>query len=350
MKRPLGRRRLSFGLALAMLLTACTPGPSATPAASVADSGPPATGPAPTSSAGAGPSPEGSAAARSGRIVFTQFEVSTGQFAVFTIKADGSDLQPVLVGGQPLLARGSLRSAAVSRWSPDGKWIAVTTSTPNGAFEVIVQADGTNERELIRPDPTLQLRCLAWSRDGSHLVCQGSDSTKAGRIGLYTVRSSDGGGLQRLTSFSGGAAETPGDYSPDGSQIAFVRQTYAPSSLGQLWACNADGSNVHKLTDTLTGYDVSWSPDGQAIAGDANGKLLIFDLRNPGVGPTAITIPSGSATQPRWSPDGTRLVFQFVANGATSPDIYTVKADGTDPRRLTSNPSSDVSPDWGTAP
>jgi hypothetical protein len=39
---------------------------------------------------------------------------------------------------------------------------------------------------------------------------------------MYTIRSSDGGGLLRITTNPGGE-DDPVDYSPDGTQIAFIR-------------------------------------------------------------------------------------------------------------------------------
>lgn len=45
-----------------------------------------------------------------------------------------------------------------------------------------------------------------------------------------------------------------------------------------------------------------------------------------------------------WSPDGTRLLFENDTNG--SLDLYTVRADGTDHRRLTTHPYNDVVPRW----
>jgi Tol biopolymer transport system component len=318
--------------------------PPASVSASVA--GTPFSTPVASSPGSTGTTPQPSLNSGPGRIVFTQFQSSTGRFHVAAMNPDGSGLTILPAGGAPLLVRGSLRASAVARWSPDGRRIAITTSSPFGAFETIVNADGTGARDLIRPDPTLELRCLAWSPDAQRLACQGSDSTKPTRQGMYTVRATDGGGLLRLTT-SSGAGDVPGDYSPDGTQIAFVRQTYSIVSLGQLWVCNADGSDARKLTDTLVGYDVSWSPDGHSIAGDANGALLIFDLDHLSVGPREIVVPKGSAAQPRWSPDGTRLVFQFVNARSSAPDIYVVNADGTNPEQLTTSSTSDDSPDWG---
>jgi Tol biopolymer transport system component len=301
----------------------------------------------PASSGEVGTSPEATSAAGPGRIAFTQ-ESTGSQFNVYTMNPDGSGLTLLRSGGNPLVVSGGDRFAAVVRWSPDGGRLAVTTSSAAGAFETIVNADGSGRRDLQLPDPTLNLRCLAWSRDGLRLACQGSAPAKPERDGLYTVRTSDGGGLQHLTSDAGG--DVPGDYSPDGAQIVYVSHPYSPVSLGQLWVCDADGGNARKITDTLVGYDVSWSPDGRWIAGDANGALLIFDLTNLAVPPRQLVLPNGAAAAPRWSPDGSQLTYQFIAANATTPDVYVVNLDGSSPRRLTTSPDPDDSPDWGRDP
>jgi Tol biopolymer transport system component len=46
--------------------------------------------------------------------------------------------------------------------------------------------------------------------------------TDPSRNGIYTIRSSDGGGLTRITSHPGGD-DNPGDDSPDGKRMVFVR-------------------------------------------------------------------------------------------------------------------------------
>jgi TolB protein len=61
-------------------------------------------------------------------------------------------------------------------------------------------------------------------------------------------------------------------------------------------------------------------------------------------------LPSGftrgiEARVPRsWSPDGTRILFQSDREG--NSEIYTIKADGSDLRRLTDNPANDENPTW----
>ncbi len=47
---------------------------------------------------------------------------------------------------------------------------------------------------------------------------------------------------------------------------------------------------------------------------------------------------------PRFSPDGSQIVFSMAAGGNT--DIYVVNANGGTPRRLTATPGADTSPSF----
>jgi Tol biopolymer transport system component len=274
-----------------------------------------------------------------GRIVFAQFQGLADHNNVYSMNPDGSDLRLLLSGKH-----------AIPRWSPDGTKVAVTTSSFHSTeFETIVNADGSGAHDLTRVDSSLALSCTAWSPGGDLLACEGWNPERAGREGIYTVNAADGSNLTRITTPSGGIHDVPGDFSPDGTQIVFVRATYTPVLLGQLWMANVDGTNARKITDTLTGYRVSWSPDGRWIAGSANGALLVFDLNDLTLEPRKIVIPKGSAFDPRWSRDGTKLVFSFVRNGVSASDIWSVNADGSHAIRLTTDPRTDQFADWGPA-
>jgi Tol biopolymer transport system component len=331
-----GRRRArTTTLLVVAILAGCTP-PTASPAVSPSASPAPSVGITPVASTATPAPPTPSPIAGPGRIVFTEYQGSGDAFTVYTMNPDGSDRKTVIAGRN-----------AIPRWSPDGRHIAVTTSQLDPAhFETVMNADGSDIRDLLRPDPTLSLLCTAWSPDNALLACEGWDTTKPGREGIYTVRSADGGGLTRITTSTGGIHDIPGDFTPDGSQIVFVRASYPPGSVGQLWMARVDGTDTHKLVDTLIGYRVSLTRDGTRIAGSLNGQLLIFDLRDISAQPRQIAIPKGTAVNPRWSPDGTRLVFAFARSDGTR-QIYVVNADGTNPKRLTSDVRRDEYPDWG---
>jgi Tol biopolymer transport system component len=61
--------------------------------------------------------------------------------------------------------------------------------------------------------------------------------------------------------------------------------------------------------------------------------------------PVLLAVPLGPGPNdmfPRWSPDGTRIVFTSDRDG--DPEIYVMQADGSGPRRLTYSPGRDAHP------
>ena len=51
-----------------------------------------------------------------------------------------------------------------------------------------------------------------------------------------------------------------------------------------------------------------------------------------------------NAGTPRWSPDGTKIAFDWNADG--NWNIYVIRSSGGKPVRLTSDPASEVIPSW----
>src|SRR5258705_2805206 len=148
-----GNRVVSV-LVAGLLVAGCRPnaiGPSLLPSESQTDEPSTSPSPAPSTAGSAEPTP----AIGPGRIVFAQFEGQVDFFGTYTINPDGSGLKLVLDGKH-----------VGPRWSPDGRRIAVATSSASSpAFVTIVNADGTGVRDVARPDPTLELRCTLWTPD-----------------------------------------------------------------------------------------------------------------------------------------------------------------------------------------
>ncbi len=96
-------------------------------------------------------------------------------------------------------------------------------------------------------------------------------------------------------------------------------------------------------TDEGTWISLDLSPDGQTIVFELLGDLYSL----PAVGGTATRITEGQGydMQPRYSPDGSRLVFVSDRDG--SENIWIANADGSDPRQLTDGERENyVSPVW----
>ena len=138
------------------------------------------------------------------------------------------------------------------------------------------------------------------------------------------------------------------EWSPDGTQIAFMTTRHTPGPAGDIYIMNADGTNQRRLTpDSREMFGLSWSPDGMRIAvaqlvpGSTNQDILV--LNTDGSGETNITNYPGRDSSPSWSPDGTQIAFESDRLGAT--EIYLMGPNGESPHRLT-NGGSAVKPDW----
>jgi len=94
---------------------------------------------------------------------------------------------------------------------------------PENRIGTAITPDGTVTRVLDIPDDDLNLPCTVWSPDDTRLACQGWDEPDPSRTGIYTVRSSDGGDLVRLTKPPSDTTDVPGDYSPNGKKVLFKR-------------------------------------------------------------------------------------------------------------------------------
>lgn len=124
-----------------------------------------------------------------------------------------------------------------------------------------------------------------------------------------------------------------GEWSPDGTQIAFTNATANPNygSHRYIWLVNSDGSGSHQLS-SIPGSFPSWSPDGSKIAfhGEVNNGIWLI---NPdGSGETQFDIGGG---YPVWSPDGSKIAYIDLCDWY----LWIMDSDGTNHFRISSEKS-----------
>ena len=93
-------------------------------------------------------------------------------------------------------------------------------------------------------------------------------------------------------------------------------------------------------------WSPSLSPDGTQIV-FVNAVRRVGIIGIDGTGLRYLDVP-GVDERPVWSPDGTQIALQVTRGPAGNTDIYVVRADGTDLRRLTTSPADDVWPAWSS--
>ena len=117
-----------------------------------------------------------------------------------------------------------------------------------------------------------------------------------------------------------------------------------------VFVMDADGSNQTQLTTSLA-YDdqPKWSPDGTKIVfmSGRDGNFEIYSMNANGTGQTRLTTNAVSDGFPSWSPDGTRIAF--VSGNLNDPgtfEIFVMNANGTNRTQLTSDSLVDAVPSW----
>ncbi|MET0564489.1 MAG: hypothetical protein ABW114_13730 [Gaiellaceae bacterium] len=277
-----------------------------------------------------------------GKIVTGSDNLVTNEEQVYTVDPDGTDEQLVA------------NNSEAGQWSPDGTLISLF-------FQLLNPDDGSIiDLNLPAQYPDLFLPCGVWTPDGTRLACEGFGQTDPNLNGVYTIRSSDGGDLQRVTSAPFGD-DCPADYSPNGKRLLI--------SNGAIAVIHSDGSGRQQITPPGMFSDFcsgSWSPQGNEIVfsakvPDFNYHSSIWVVHSDGSGLRQIPVPGPcggpfsdpttiGCSNPVWSPDGKKIVFgRRTGNGQR--DLYTVNADGSGLFQVTHTPNiSEGNGDWGTHP
>ena len=114
-----------------------------------------------------------------------------------------------------------------------------------------------------------------------------------------------------------------------------------------------EGSDKTQLTfNALDDEHPAWSPDGRQIAFERDFDPIrgtvdydLFTMHADGSGERRLTSSPGvQDLQADWSPDGERIAFLSDRDGDF--EIYTMDPDGADVRQLTSNGADEFLPGW----
>jgi Tol biopolymer transport system component len=281
----------------------------------------------------------------------------------------------------------SASPVSLGKTEPGGKIVFTCQIDKNENSDqiCIMNVDGSNFRQLTHNSFENYYPSLA--PDGNSIVFA---SNQTGNFEIYEM---DLGGNQKILTSRIGELSAP-EISPDGSQIVFTNNY---SKIAHIWVMKSNGGNPHEVygANNQDSLDPVWSPDGKqilfAIGTGENRRLHV--INKDGTGLKQININIVTRGRNDWSPDGITLgtysgaswhreIYLFnldgsnlrqISNGGNvlapsfSPDgqwiaftgyihnygddngceIYIMRIDGTDVRRLTNNNYCDLQPRWG---
>jgi TolB protein len=293
-----------------------------------------------------------------GKIVFRRFlNQAHSHGALFVMNADGTGVRQIT--HPPADAVDSLNGPPSA--TPNGSTLVFDRSTPDAAGIFRVGIDGRGEQEVpaptgvpgdgwpvISPDGTRIAMARAWGHQ---------DKFQDLKTALY-VMDIDGAHRRRVADFGYRADVGGASWSPDGNTIVFSAHNNGPGTPAEgsaLFAVDAHGRNLRRLTPWETEQQISgptFSPDGETIlfrlkpAGQDFGGDY-WTIGRDGRSRRRVThFGSDHATgSAMWSPDGSRIVYAD-SGMAGNDDLYVIRADGGDVRRLTRTPQWESAAAW----
>ena len=264
----------------------------------------------------------------------------------------GGDVQIYLLaidsGEAPRLLTEIPGGACQPAWSPDGTQLVVISpcesqreSYPDASL-YLIDADGTNLTPL--PVGSTGNYDPVWSLDGTRLVFT---SLRDGLPQIYIYEFAD----QTTESISSGLShDFQAALSPDGEQIAFI-STRIGNPL--IFTMSAQGEDVAQFSRNTTSSNANprWSPDGSTLLYmqlNAGGFPILIAAPIEELGfseETVISAYTSPMRDPAYSPDGTWVAFSSNQDGANH-NIWIAATNGADSRELTSDPAYDFDPAW----
>jgi Tol biopolymer transport system component len=195
----------------------------------------------------------------------------------------------------------------------DGSMVAYTDLGENENAQVFVMdADGSNARQLTHGEGDVRVDApgvggpfgsVDWSPDGS-MIAYNRDTPDGPQI--YTVRVADGVST-RVTNEPQGALD-PGGWAPDGGSLVF--STLNPS-IPHYSALSVDLRTGRTTQIVPDGSTPKLSPDGARIAFNSwlKSDIRLILAKSDGSGRRVIARFDGDDGYEEWSPDSTQIAF-----------------------------------------
>lgn len=188
---------------------------------------------------------------------------------------------------------------------------------------------------------------FSWSPDGAQFMWTGQSGDDEYRTQVVNADGTDPHPV------SIGGRDFEGSWSPDGTHVTFVRMDPATARYG-IWVERVDGADA-RLVTSIPDANAStprFSPDGTTIIFSADFAPVfasrVYVVNVDGSGLHQVGPATGWNLDPTFSPDGQAIAFavddDHVGVVGAAAGIYTMAADGTNVHQLTHG--LDVSPDW----
>jgi Tol biopolymer transport system component len=243
-----------------------------------------------------------------------------GHMMVYDMLHDGSE-QGILVqnmDGQIQYRTPQGLDERLPSISPDGSQVAFWSQRTGLWQAYVMDADGSNLRQLTTRLGQLPYNVPIWSPVGNQVVLR---FWQPGGDAGYFIADLPTGDLRYIRSY----VDAGGDltWSPDGARMLFRTER---DRNGEIYLFNTLDNAVQNLTQSPgTDFQPQWSPDGEWIAFVSNRRQAagIYVMHQDGS--VVQRVYAGSAWSPMWSPDGRSVAFFARRDGTEG--LYLLNLD-----------------------
>ncbi len=234
-----------------------------------------------------------------------------------------------------------LGSSQRPRWSPDGRYLAYTTTAGNSRRRMVtIRSMETGETRELEPRGS---SCPPrWSPDGRHLLFCGGDEEGQQGVFQVDVQTGEATTLKLLD-----GASYWNDWSPDGRTV-YYRVDYGAESQIVALDLTTGSERVLRRAQQPTWIVMIWvdvSPDGRHLAfwelemDRGNARLLVIptsDAEDSARAREVLSVDYEGQRYPptssvKWTPDGEYLLYAVWDYESESGRLWRVPAGGGDP-------------------
>jgi TolB protein len=276
---------------------------------------------------------------RDGRTLFFYSDREGGSFRIWAMDADGAHQRP-------------LTPKELSAFSPavvpNGR-IAFATRKPDGFQIMSVAGDGSDVRLESGTQP--DCRGPAFDHQNGRMVCTGKGSVAASGPSFVAPGTHNEVRLPDRTVDVQGVYALFCSISPDGLEVVTGQSLTTGESKDILVVNQLDGSKVREVFGPSKGAPIwatSWARRADLIAFTVGPQFAsddavvdIWTVHSDGSGATNLTKGKfRNNAFPDLTADGSEIVFRSTRDG--NKQIYLMNSDGTNVRRITTDPANAV--------